>query len=168
MHVKRRIFKKEVKKEIPGLWAWKLLEKKCQTKRPGEDLVAFLICQSVDMDIICCHTSQKKEWSNLVFSRLVGLCSFWWISVCLYRSCRGVSKLIYGKSSSANGIHCENSLHLEKSPYLSEKRPGSAVLHCGFRNGLWNLLVCWQHIKVWLLHTMLLMLAHSVRCPEKV
>lgn len=99
MCVKRRIFKKEVKKEIPGLWAWKLLEKKCQRKRPGEDLVAFLICQSVDMDIICCHTSQKKEWYNLVFSRLVGLCSFWWISVCLYRSCRGVSKLIYGKST---------------------------------------------------------------------
>lgn len=33
MHIKRKIKKKEVKKEIPGLWAWQLLEKKCQTGR---------------------------------------------------------------------------------------------------------------------------------------
>lgn len=56
--------KENLKKSLKGnTWAVGLAAVRGvpNRKRPVEDLVAFLICQSMDMDIICCHISQSKE-----------------------------------------------------------------------------------------------------------
>lgn len=53
--------KQKSKKEIPELLGLAAVrEEMPNRKRAVEDVVAFLICQSLDMDIICCHVSQSR------------------------------------------------------------------------------------------------------------
>lgn len=60
MHIKRKTQKG--RKEIPELVGLAAVREEVPNrKRAMEDVVAFLICQSCDMGIICCHIFQSKE-----------------------------------------------------------------------------------------------------------